>query len=59
MKKSDMDPTRLVEEIEKRFGKGWIAKLASWIPGYADKKLDVAIEATASSVTRYALTGSP
>lgn len=56
VKSSDLDPVRLSAELETRFRPGIRSKLRKLLP-YLDKKLDVAIEAAASTATERALAG--
>ncbi|KQB96844.1 hypothetical protein AL073_07000 [Loktanella sp. 1ANDIMAR09] len=57
LEKSDISPERLSLEIHKRLKRGWLQKLVPNAFRYLDKKSDVAIEAAASTATKYALTG--
>lgn len=57
VKNSDIDPSLLAEEINKRFKPRWFQKLIPGFFKFLDKKTDVAIEAAASTATKQALTG--
>ncbi|WP_439528989.1 hypothetical protein [Pannonibacter sp.] len=57
VKNSDIDPSRLAEEIKNRFRPRWYRKLVPGFLQFLDKKADVAIEAAASTATKHALTG--
>ncbi|WP_168199174.1 hypothetical protein [Pseudorhodobacter turbinis] len=54
---SDIDPSRMASEIERRLKKTMLSRFGSWLFRNIDRKSDVAIEAAASTLTKHVLTG--
>jgi hypothetical protein len=59
IRNSNVKPEQLAAEVTQRFKKNWVRRLLSPVFRIIDRKSDIAIEAAASTATKYVLTGSP
>lgn len=59
LERSDIDAARLAHEIDLRLKKSLLARLIGRFWPYFDRKVDLAIEASAAALTDRVLNGGP
>ncbi|MFC3170335.1 hypothetical protein [Paracoccus fontiphilus] len=59
LRRTDLSPAQLASEIEKMIKPGVLRRWFGGIFGYADKKVDLAIEAAAGAATTHLLSSGP